>query len=135
MEMILQCLICFKLVLVMITLYSDTVHKNIYFTYDIIIIIRYHTFITFVVIFFHHYFFIVGNLIFNIWWFKLSTKSFKFKMVIGYKKIWLPTSITLLTGIHSLMGSILIFTTLRNDYGIRITLSYIFNSLTYAICH
>ena len=56
-------------------------------------------------------------------------------MVIGYKKIWLPTSITLLTGIHSLMGSILIFTTLRNDYGIRITLSYIFNSLTYAICH
>ena len=135
MEMILQCLICFKLVLVMITLYSDTVHKNIYFTYDIIIIIRYHTFITFVVIFLHHYFFIVGNLIFNIWWFKLSTKSFKFKMVIGYKKIWLPTSITLLTGIHSLMGSILIFTTLRNDYGIRITLSYIFNYLTYAICH
>ena len=107
----------------MIAFYSNIFHKIIYFTYDVIIIIGYHTLTTNLLIFFNQGQLFIRYFTFTIRCLKLQTKASLCQMIDSNNNIWLPSCISLFPGAYPFVWSILVLTTLGDNNSIRIFFS------------
>ena len=99
----------------MIAFYSNIFHKIIYFTYDVIIIIGYHTLTTNLLIFFNQGQLFIRYFTFTIRCLKLQKKASLCQMIDSNNNIWLPSCISLFPGAYPFVWSILVLTTLGDN--------------------